>query len=214
MSNLDTKTINFLLADDHSLIRQGVEFLIEEIGFEGDVFHASTLQKVLETVEMQPIEIVVIDAIFPDGNSLNIISEIKRIKPGVKILVFSGVDESTQSIKYINAGANGFLSKLSEENEIKEAILKIHQTGKYISLITQGVLIDSLHNPNIVNPLQRLTERELEIAEMYAKGYGNLEIANNLNVKQNTISTIKKRIFDKLHIENVVDLADLIKNYH
>ncbi|MBM7418960.1 MULTISPECIES: response regulator transcription factor [Chryseobacterium] len=214
MSNLDTKTINFLLADDHSLIRQGVEFLIEEIGFEGDVFHASTLQKVLETVEMQPIEIVVIDAIFPDGNSLNIISEIKRIKPEVKILVFSGVDESTQSIKYINAGANGFLSKLSEENEIKEAILKIHQTGKYISLITQGVLIDSLHNPNIVNPLQRLTERELEIAEMYAKGYGNLEIANNLNVKQNTISTIKKRIFDKLHIENVVDLADLIKNYH
>ena len=214
MNNLDTKTINFLLADDHSLIRQGVEFLIEEIGFEGDIFHASTLQKVLETVEMQPIEIVVIDAIFPDGNSLNIISEIKRIKPEVKILVFSGVDESTQSIKYINAGANGFLSKLSEENEIKEAILKIHQTGKYISLITQGVLIDSLHNPNIVNPLQRLTERELEIAEMYAKGYGNLEIANNLNVKQNTISTIKKRIFDKLHIENVVDLADLIKNYH
>lgn len=214
MNNLDTKTINFLLADDHSLIRQGVEFLIEEIGFEGDVFHASTLQKVLETVEMQQIEIVVIDAIFPDGNSLNIISEIKRIKPEVKILVFSGVDESTQSIKYINAGANGFLSKLSEENEIKEAILKIHQTGKYISLITQGVLIDSLHNPNIVNPLQRLTERELEIAEMYAKGYGNLEIANNLNVKQNTISTIKKRIFDKLHIENVVDLADLIKNYH
>lgn len=214
MNNLDTKTINFLLADDHSLIRQGVEFLIEEIGFEGEIFHASTLQKVLETVGLQEIEIVVIDAIFPDGNSLNIISEIKSIKPEVKILIFSGVDESTQSIKYINAGANGFLSKLSEENEIKEAILKIHQTGKYISLITQGVLIDSLHNPNIVNPLQRLTERELEIAEMYAKGYGNLEIANNLNVKQNTISTIKKRIFDKLHIENVVDLADLIKNHH
>lgn len=214
MSHLDTKTINFLLADDHSLIRQGVEFLIEEIGFEGDVFHASTLQKVLETVEMRQIEIVVIDAIFPDGNSLNIISEIKSIKPEVKILVFSGVDESTQSIKYINAGANGFLSKLSEENEIKEAILKIHQTGKYISSITQGLLIDSLQNRNIINPLQKLTERELEIAEMYAKGYGNLEIANNLNVKQNTISTIKKRIFDKLHIENVVDLADLIKNYH
>lgn len=214
MNNLDTKTINFLLADDHSLIRQGIEFLIEEIGFDGEVFHASTLQKVLETVEMQQIEIVIIDALFPDGNSANIISQIKNLKPKIKILVFSGVDESTQSIKYINAGANGFLSKLSEENDIKEAILKIHQTGKYISSITQGLLIDSLQNRNIINPLQRLTERELEIAEMYAKGYGNLEIANNLNVKQNTISTIKKRIFDKLHIENIVDLADLIKNQH
>jgi len=214
MNNLDTKTINFLLADDHSLIRQGIEFLIEKIGFDGEVFHASTLQKVLETVEMQQIEIVIIDALFPDGNSANIISQIKNLKPEIKILVFSGVDESTQSIKYINAGANGFLSKLSEENDIKEAILKIHQTGKYISSITQGLLIDSLQNRNIINPLQRLTERELEIAEMYAKGYGNLEIANNLNVKQNTISTIKKRIFDKLHIENIVDLADLIKNQH
>ncbi|WP_265428100.1 response regulator transcription factor [Chryseobacterium sp. YIM B08800] len=214
MNNLDTKTINFLLADDHSLIRQGIEFLIEEIGFDGEVFHASTLQKVLETVETQQIEIVIIDALFPDGNSANIISQIKNLKPEIKILVFSGVDESTQSIKYINAGANGFLSKLSEENDIKEAILKIHQTGKYISSITQGLLIDSLQNRNIINPLQRLTERELEIAEMYAKGYGNLEIANNLNVKQNTISTIKKRIFDKLHIENIVDLADLIKNQH
>ncbi|AZA62572.1 response regulator [Chryseobacterium indoltheticum] len=214
MNNLETKTINFLLADDHSLIRQGIEFLIEEIGFEGEIFHASTLKKVLETVGVQQIEIVVIDAIFPDGNSLNIIAEIKALKPEIKILVFSGVDENIQSIKYINAGANGFLSKMSEEKEIKEAILKIHETGKYISSITQNLLIDSLHNRSIINPLQKLTERELEIAEMYAKGYGNLEIANNLNVKQNTISTIKKRIFDKLHIENIVDLAELIKNQH
>ena len=214
MNNLETKTINFLLADDHSLIRQGIEFLIEELGFEGEIFHASTLKKVLETVGVQQIEIVVIDAIFPDGNSLNIIAEIKALKPEIKILVFSGVDENIQSIKYINAGANGFLSKMSEEKEIKEAILKIHETGKYISSITQSLLIDSLHNRSIINPLQKLTDRELEIAEMYAKGYGNLEIANNLNVKQNTISTIKKRIFDKLHIENIVDLAELIKNQH
>lgn len=214
MNNLETKTINFLLADDHSLIRQGIEFLIEELGFEGEIFHASTLKKVLETVGVQQIEIVVIDAIFPDGNSLNIIAEIKTLKPEIKILVFSGVDENIQSIKYINAGANGFLSKMSEEKEIKEAILKIHETGKYISSITQNLLIDSLHNRSIINPLQKLTDRELEIAEMYAKGYGNLEIANNLNVKQNTISTIKKRIFDKLHIENIVDLAELIKNQH
>ncbi|WP_315053701.1 response regulator transcription factor [Chryseobacterium indoltheticum] len=214
MNNLETKTINFLLADDHSLIRQGIEFLIEELGFEGEIFHASSLKKVLETVGVQQIEIVVIDAIFPDGNSLNIIAEIKALKPEIKILVFSGVDENIQSIKYINAGANGFLSKMSEEKEIKEAILKIHETGKYISSITQNLLIDSLHNRSIINPLQKLTERELEIAEMYAKGYGNLEIANNLNVKQNTISTIKKRIFDKLHIENIVDLAELIKNQH
>lgn len=214
MSNLDSKSINFLLADDHSLIRQGVEFLIEELEFDGEIFHASTLNKVLEITETQFIDIVVIDAIFPDGNSLTILSQIKQLKPEIKILVFSGVDENTQSVKYIQAGANGFLTKLSEEDEIKNAILKIHQQGKYISEITQNALLNSVTNKSLINPLQSLTKREIQIAGMYAKGLGNLEIAAYLDIKQNTVSTIKKRIFDKLNIENLVELIELMKAGH
>jgi len=73
--------------------------------------------------------------------------------------------------------------------------------------------MNSLNNRNLVNPLLSLTERELEIARMYAAGYGNLEIANMLDVKQNTISTIKKRMFKKLKIENIVKLIELVKNH-
>ncbi|MGD1320044.1 response regulator [Chryseobacterium sp. 2R14A] len=214
MNSLDSKSINFLLADDHSLIRQGVEFLIEELEFDGEIFHASTLNKVLEITETQSIDIVVIDAIFPDGNSLTILSQIKQLKPEIKILVFSGVDENTQSVKYIQAGANGFLTKLSEEDEIKNAILKIHLQGKYISEITQNALLNSVTNKSLINPLQSLTEREIQIAGMYAKGLGNLEIAAYLDIKQNTVSTIKKRIFDKLNIENLVELIELMKAGH
>ncbi|OCK49841.1 DNA-binding response regulator [Chryseobacterium sp. CBo1] len=214
MNSLDSKSINFLLADDHSLIRQGVEFLIEELEFDGEIFHASTLNKVLEITEAQSIDILVIDAIFPDGNSLTILSQIKQLKPEIKILVFSGVDENTQSVKYIQAGANGFLSKLSEEDEIKNAILKIHHQGKYISEITQNALLNSVTNKSLINPLQSLTEREIQIAGMYAKGLGNLEIAAYLDIKQNTVSTIKKRIFDKLDIENLVELIELMKTGH
>ncbi|KFE99621.1 LuxR family transcriptional regulator [Chryseobacterium formosense] len=214
MNSLDSKSINFLLADDHSLIRQGVEFLIEELEFDGEIFHASTLNKVLEITEAQSIDILVIDAIFPDGNSLTILSQIKQLKPEIKILVFSGVDENTQSVKYIQAGANGFLSKLSEEDEIKNAILKIHHQGKYISEITQNALLNSVTNKSLINPLQSLTEREIQIAGMYAKGLGNLEIAAYLDIKQNTVSTIKKRIFDKLNIENLVELIELMKAGH
>lgn len=214
MNNSDSGKMNFLLADDHALIRQGIEFLIEEIGFEGEVFHASTLQKVLEIVKSQKLDIVVIDAIFPEGNSLTVIPEIKNLQPEIKILVFSGVDENIHSIKYINAGANGFLTKLSDEEEIKEAIIKIHETGRFISAITQDLLIESMKKGFQINPLQKLTQRELEIAELYAKGQGNLEIANALNVKQNTISTIKKRIFVKLNIENFVELVEIMNNHY
>ncbi|MXS70820.1 response regulator [Flavobacteriaceae bacterium W22] len=206
--------INFLLADDHSLIRQGMEFVIEDIGWEGNIFHASNLKQVLNTIENEEIDIVIIDAVFPDGNSLSIIPEIKKLSPKTKILVFSGLDEQSNSLRYINAGANGFLSKMSEEEETKNAVLKIYKEGKYLSSVTQTVLLESINNPGAVNPLQRLTQREFQIAEMYAKGLGNLEIANILDVKQNTISTIKKRIFEKLEIDNIVELIELLKSSH
>lgn len=202
----------FLLADDHSLIRQGLIFMLEEIGLDCEIFQASNLSKILEIVKTTAIDIAIIDAHFPDGNSLTILQEIKEINPEIKILIFTGVEEATQSLKFINAGANGFLSKLSEEEEIKQAIMKMQIYGQYISPLTQSLLMNSMHNPRLINPLKNLTERELEIAEMYAKGLGNLEIANRLNIKQNTVSTVKKRIFEKLNIENIVELAELIKN--
>lgn len=213
MNQLD-KSITFLLADDHSLIRQGIVFMLEEMELDFDVHHASTLQKALESIKANPIDIAIIDAHFPDGNSLSILSEIKNIRPETKILIFSGIDENTQSLKFINAGANGFLSKLSEEEDVKKAIFEIIQKGEYISPTTQALLMSSLRNKNLINPLLSLTERELQIAEMYAEGLGNLEIANKLDIKQNTVSTLKKRIFDKLGVDNFVELIELMKDHH
>jgi DNA-binding NarL/FixJ family response regulator len=212
MSLSDQKPITFLLADDHSLIRQGLLFVIEDISPDSRIFQASNLQQALESVKNNEIDIAIIDAHFPDGNSLTILPEIKKIRPEIKILVFTGIDENTQSLKYINAGANGFLSKMSEEDEIENALQKMLQYGEYISPLTQSLLLSSLRNPKGANPLLRLTEREFQIAELYAEGFGNLEIANKLDVKQNTISTIKKRMFEKLEIENIVELIELIKN--
>lgn len=212
MSLSDQKPITFLLADDHSLIRQGLLFVIEDISPGSKIFQASNLQQALESVKTNEIDIAIIDAHFPDGNSLTILPEIKKIRPEIKILIFTGIDESTQSLKYINAGANGFLSKMSEEDEIENALQKMLQYGEYISPLTQSLLLNSLRNPKGINPLSRLTEREFQIAGLYAEGFGNLEIANKLDVKQNTISTIKKRMFEKLEIENIVELIELIKN--
>ncbi|WP_028122378.1 response regulator [Epilithonimonas tenax] len=213
MNHSDQKIVTFLLADDHSLIRQGIVFLLEDMELECKIFHASTLQQTLESVKSNPVDLLIIDAHFPDGNSLTILQEIKNIRPEVKILIFSGIEENTQSLKFINAGANGFLSKLSEEDDVKQAIQKMLNSGEYISPVTQALLMSSMHNRSLINPLFSLTARELEIAKMYAEGLGNLEIANNLNIKQNTVSTIKKRIFDKLKIDHIVDLVKIITDH-
>lgn len=214
MNQENNKKISFLLADDHSLIRQGIFFMLEDIDLEKEIFQASNLQQTLEIIKSKTIDIAVIDAHFPDGNSLSIIPEIKKIRPDTKILIFTGIDESTQSLKYLNAGANGFLSKMSEEKEIENALKRMYEDGEYISAVTKALLLDSLQDRRLINPLFRLTERELQVAEMYAEGLGNLEIANRLDVKQNTVSTLKRRIFEKLKIDNIVELIDLVKTHN
>lgn len=211
---IENKEIVFLLADDHSIVRQGMEILIDEIVPNSKVYHTSSLLQIVELVKSKEIEIAIIDAHFPDGNSLHILPEMKNANPHIKILVFTGLEEDLHVLKFIKAGANGYVSKLSEEEQIRQAISDMVHKGEYFSAVSRNLMVQFVHNPELMNPLSRLTNRELQIAEMYADGLGNLEIANQLDIKQNTVSTIKKNIFDKLKIENLVELIDLVKTHH
>ncbi|SHF84005.1 response regulator transcription factor [Chryseobacterium sp. OV279] len=211
---IEDKEIVFLLADDHSIVRQGMAILIDEIVPNAKIYQTSSLLQIVELIESKGVEIAVIDAHFPDGNSLHILSQMKAANPNIKILVFTGLEEDLHVLKFIKAGANGYVSKLSEEEEIRQAISDMVQKGEYFSALSRNLMVQFVHNPDLINPLSRLTNRELQIAEMYAEGNGNLEIANHLNIKQNTVSTIKKNIFEKLKIENLVELIDLVKTHH
>lgn len=211
---IENKEITFLLADDHGIVRQGMALTINEIIPNAKIYQTSSLQQIVEEIQAKDIEIAIIDAHFPGGNSLHVLPQIKSANPNIKILIFSGLEEELYALKYINAGANGYLSKLSEEEEVKKAIQNIVNQGEYLSAVVQNLLVQFANDPNAINPLSLLTKRELQIAELYAEGYGNLEIANHLDIKQNTVSTIKKNIFEKLKIENLVELIDLIKTHH
>ncbi|KAB1231328.1 response regulator transcription factor [Chryseobacterium viscerum] len=211
---MQNKEIIFLLADDHSIVRQGMEIVISDIVPQAKVYQASSLHQVLEQIESKSIEIAIIDAHFPDGNSLHILPQMRNVNPDIKILIFTGLEEDLHGLKFIKAGANGYLSKLSEEDEVREAITTFIEKGEYFSELLRNLSIQLVYNPDLISPLNSLTKRELQIAELYAEGYGNLEISNSLDIKQNTVSTIKKNIFEKLKIENIIELVDLVKTHH
>jgi len=211
---IENREITFLLADDHSIVRQGMEIVITDIVPNAKIYHTSSLQQAVELVESKEIEMAIIDAHFPEGNSLHVLPQLKNANPDLKILIFTGLEEDLYALKFIKAGANGYLSKLSEEEEVRDAIINFVQKGEYLSDVVRNLLVQFVYNPSLISPLSTLTKRELQIAELYAEGFGNLEIANNLDIKQNTVSTIKKNIFEKLKIDNLVELIDLIKTHH
>lgn len=211
---IENREITFLLADDHSIVRQGMEIVITDIVPNAKIYHTSSLQQAVELVESKEIEMAIIDAHFPEGNSLHVLPQLKNANPDLKILIFTGLEEDLYALKFIKAGANGYLSKLSEEEEVRDAIINFVQKGEYLSDVVRNLLVQFVYNPSLISPLSTLTKRELQIAELYAEGFGNLEIANNLDIKQNTVSTIKKNIFEKLKIDNLVELIDLIQTHH
>lgn len=214
MSSISQDNIKILLADDHNIVRQGMSFIVEDILENAEIHHSSTIQQIKNITANTSFDFAILDAQFPDGNSLSVISEIKKIQPNIKIMVFTSFEEEKYSLKFINEGADGFLSKLSEEHEIQNAIRELVEKGKSFPPFTRKLLESSFNNFDFLNPLNKLSERELQIALLYAKGEGNLEIANTLSLKQNTVSTFKKRIFEKLNIDSFVELIDLVKTHH
>lgn len=210
--NLESKKIDWLLADDHSIVRQGIAMLIESLFPESHCKHCTSLQEIQECLENQVPDIAIFDAQFQDGNIMQILRDIRNHHPTLKILIFSSFDEEKYALRFLEAGANGFLPKLSSEEDLELAIQKIATEGSYLSDSTQKLLVNSIHNNQPLNPLSTLTERELQIAEMYAQGLGNLEISNALEIKQNTVSTIKKRILEKLNLQTTLELVDLLRS--
>ncbi|MFA7617376.1 MAG: response regulator transcription factor [Moheibacter sp.] len=211
MTESGPNQIKVLLADDHNIVRQGIQFIVEDIIENPMILHASSLLQIKKHLVESQIDIAILDAQLPDGNCIEILPEIRNQLPEIRLLIFTSFDEENYSVKFINAGANGFLSKLSEESEIRNAIQSLVEKGEYFPPLTQSLLRISAYNPNILNPLHQLSDREMEIAGLYAKGLGNLEIANQLSIRQNTVSTYKKRIFEKLNITTLVELMELMR---
>ena len=214
MNSSDSKSFNILLADDHMIVRQGMQLIIEDLVENASIYTASSLVQIREQINLHRFDIAILDAQLQDGNCLSILPEFKRLQPDVKIMVFTSFEEENYALKFIHAGADGFLSKLSEEAEIQTAVSELIENGTYFSAFTKKLLAVSSLNQNLLNPLNQLTDRELQIAELYAKGAGNLEIANALDLKQNTVSTFKKRIFKKLKINSLVELIELMRIHH
>jgi DNA-binding NarL/FixJ family response regulator len=208
-----TPNYTFLIADDHSIVRQGVSLLIKELFFNAKIYQSGTFKDTLKVLKETKIDLLVLDINFPDGNSLSIIAETKTIQPDIKILIFSAYDEAIYALRYLNAGAAGYLNKGSNEEEMKHALKSMMVSGKYITQNIKDRILDSYISKKPINPLEQLSNRELEVARLLIKGYGNMEIAEMLHIKKSTVSTFKNRIFEKLEIDNLADLIDFFQLY-
>lgn len=214
MSLKEEAKLSFLIADDHFIIRQGLELIVKTFSFNPLVHFAGSLDGILKILDEISVDVLILDVNFPDGCSLNIMPEIMEKHPELKVLIYTAYDEDFYALRFVKAGAAGYINKLSSESEVKEAINDILLKGSYLSSNIKEQIVEYYRTNKPINPFDKLSSREKEVAELYVIGLNNSEIAAKLKMKQNTISTYKSRIYEKLNINNLTKLIELYKIYN
>jgi DNA-binding NarL/FixJ family response regulator len=199
-----------LIADDHRVVCVGIISILRSAYPDMIIDWAKTYDEAKNYLQNHRYNVVMLDINMPGTLHTQMIPEIKNLQNDIKILIFSSYDQNI-ALQYIRKGAEGYLNKQCSEEDVKNAINIILETGYYyppelIPLIMNGT--------KETNEIKNLTDREYQIFELLAKGNGNLEISNSLNVQVSTISTFKKRIFEKLNINNIAELIEIYKSLH
>lgn len=204
-------TINILMVDASMLCFKGFQSLLEEYFKNVKVLHSKSEKTTLEVLNTINIDLLVVEKEI-SIDYLNLISSkirVKQLNTKLVMLVQSKQKISDLQLMYLDK-VDAYIGNDISEEEFLDSIMKTIKQTVTFEMIKEMHVVDY---EVISNPITKLSKREFEIAVYMKNGMGNLEIANLLNIGASTVSTYKNRIFEKLGIQNLVQLVDIMRKF-
>jgi DNA-binding NarL/FixJ family response regulator len=198
--------IKVLIADDHAILRRGLrEILAREL--EGAVYgEAKDAWEVLARVQSDHWDLVILDLSMPGRSGLDVLRDIKGMRPKLPILVLSMHPEDQYGKRILKAGASGYMNKESAPEELIKAIRKVLAGGRYVSAALAEKLVMDL-NEDTTRPVhETLSDREFEVLRMIASGKTVTQIAGELHLSAATVSTYRARILEKMKMTTTAQI--------
>ena len=199
--------INILIADDHSIVREGLKQIVAEspeIAVQGEAVNG---QQVLDLIHKKEYDLVLLDIAMPGRGGIETLKQLKIEKPKVPVLILSMYPEDQYAVRAIKAGASGYLTKESAPEELLGAIKKVALGGKYVSPGLAEKLVENLGENIEKQDHTKLSDREYQVMVMIAKGKTVTEIAHELSLSVKTISTNRARALKKVGMKNNAEFA-------
>jgi two-component system invasion response regulator UvrY len=193
--------IRILIADDHTIVRQGLKQILAETPDMVVADEASNGQEVLAKVWNNDYDVVLLDISMPGRSGIDILKQLKGERPKLPILILSMYSEEQYAMRALRAGASGYMTKESAPDELIVAIRKVSQGRKYVSPSLAEKLAISLEVGEEKPPHELLSDREYQVMCMIASGKTIKEIADELSLSVKTISTYRSRILEKLGLK-------------
>jgi len=199
-------SIKVLVVDDHEVVRQGLKTIISkhsDLSIAGEAENGNQALQILKQIK---VDVVLLDFDMPEKNGLETLIELKRLYPDLPALILSISPEDHYGTRFLKAGASGYLEKSTATDQLINAIRKVFNGGKYISSALTDKLVANLNQGNEPFLHESLTDREFQIFLLLAKGEKLKEIASDLSLSINTISTYRSRILQKMDLKNNAEI--------
>ncbi|SFO02717.1 UvrY/SirA/GacA family response regulator transcription factor [Xenorhabdus japonica] len=201
--------INVLLVDDHELVRIGVKGILDDVRGIKVVGEASSGEDAVRWCRSNSPDVVIMDMGMPGIGGLEAAKKIIRHSPDIRVVMLTIHTESSLPTKVMQAGIRGYLSKAATPQDMINAIRAVYAGQRYISPdIAQQMALNQL-SPQKENPLDELSERELQIMTMITQGRKVNEISTLLNLSPKTVNSYRYRMFGKLNIKGDVELTHI-----
>jgi len=199
--------INILIADDHSLIREGFKKILSREDDLAVVGEAGNAAGIMDILSKNICDVIVLDISMPGKTGLDILSDIRIQYPNVKILILSMHSEEHYALRALKGGALGYLTKESAPDELITAIRKIHNGRMYISEVVAEQLAYNIGGKKKEKLLHEdLSDREFQVIQMLASGKSITDISDRLSISSSTVSTYRQRVMEKLNLKNTSEL--------
>ena len=193
-----------LIIDDHDVVREGVKGLFS--AGTAEFGEAPTGSAAIDRIRERDWDIAVLDISLAGRSGLDVLKEIKQLRPKLPVLVLSMHAEEQYAMRAFKAGAAGYINKASSRDELRDAILKVINGGRYVSLsMAERMMFDFSNSDKL--PHEQLSNRELEVLLLIASGKTVGEIAEALSLSDKTISTYRRRILDKMQLTTNAELT-------
>jgi DNA-binding NarL/FixJ family response regulator len=198
--------IKVLIADDHTIVREGLKQIVNETCDIAVADEARNGQEVLDKINKQQFDVIVLDISMPGLNGIEILKQIRSHNAKLPVLILSIYPEEQYAVRVLRAGASGYMTKESAPDELINAIRTVSLGGKYITHSIAEKLALAIEENTHVTLHEILSDREFQVLKLIASGNTVKKIAAQLCLSEKTISTYRSRILEKMKMKNTAEL--------
>jgi DNA-binding NarL/FixJ family response regulator len=199
----DTQPIRVILADDHAVVRKGIREFLEEDGSIVVVAEADNGRQAVALVAEHQPDVAVLDVQMPEATGIEATRRIKAEHPGVRVLILTAYDDDPYIFALLQAGASGYILKTAGSSDLVRAVRAVHQGESALDPVVTQKVVEHLaagRPPGAQATVESLTDREIEILRLVAKGHTNKAIGLALGISDRTVQGHLANIYGKLAV--------------